>query len=142
MDGPANRQVVQQAFGVVGGQVETCGRRLAVQAVRQAEEIGERVVGVGADSHRVRVRGGRGPVEAVAGAGLPGGRIGQPRGGAGRIHELVDRDIRGISRLLDMLQVLPEEMPADAHGGISELAARQVTDEGVDGFARRATRLP
>jgi hypothetical protein len=33
-------------------------------------------------------------------------------------------------------------MPADAHGGISELAARQVTDEGVDGFARRAARLP
>ncbi len=142
VNGPADGQVVQEPLGVIGGQEEAAGRRLAVQAAGQAEELGEGVVGIDAHAHRVGVRRGRGPVEAVAGTGLPGGGVGEPGPGSVGIHQLADRDISGAGRLLDVAQVLLEEVPADPDGGPRELAAVQMTEEGVDGIARRPWRLP
>jgi len=139
---PADDQVVEDSLGVGGGQVEAAGGWLTVTPVGQAQEPGEGVVGVDAHAHGVGIGSGTGTAESVAGAELARGRVGEPCVGPRGIHQLADRDLEGAGGLLGMVEVLIEEVPADAAGGAGEPAVGQMPDEVVNGVVCRGTGLP
>ena len=137
MDGPAHGQVVQQALGVPGGQVEAAGWPLAVNALGEAGEFREGVEGVDPDAHRVGIRRGLGAAERAADAGLSRAGVGEPGVGARGVQQLAYGHLRRLGSPQRVAQVLVKEPPAEPPGASGETAVVQGPDEGVDRVTRR-----